>query len=150
MHSSIQDVDFAQVAPGGAAVSAGVDAVTFSVQAGFPSPAEDLGGKRIDLNDAFVRNQHATYLMRVSGASMRDAGIDDGDVILVDRSVKPSHRHIVVAIVDGEFTVKRLWKMGSNIKLKAENPTFPDIVPKDGQVIEIWGVVTTAVKQFSI
>ena len=77
---------------------------------------------------------------------MREAGIDDGDVVLVDRAIKPSHGHVVVAVVDGDFTVKRLWKRGSNVKLQAANPTFPDVVPRDGQTIEVWGVVTNAIK----
>jgi len=81
---------------------------------------------------------------------MREAGIDDGDVVLVDRAIKPAHRHVVVAVVDGDFTVKRLWKRGSSIKLKAENPTYPDIVPKDGQTVEIWGVVTNAIKSMRV
>ena len=79
---------------------------------------------------------------------MRDDGIFDGDVVLVDRAIKPRHNHIVVAVVDGDFTVKRLYQRLGRIKLKAANPTFPDIVPKDGQTIEVWGVVTSSIKQF--
>lgn len=117
-----------------------------SVQAGFPSPAEDHAGERIDLNKMLIKHPLATYLMRVSGASMREAGIEDGDVVLVDRSVKPRHGHVVVAVVDGEFTIKRLWKRGSNLKLQAANPTFPDILPREGQLVEVWGVVTNSIK----
>ena len=89
-----------------------------SVAAGFPSPAEDHAVKRIDLNDILIRHPQATFLMRISGTSMKDAGIDDGDVVLVDRAIKPCHGHVVVAVVDGEFTVKRLWKRGDRMKLQ--------------------------------
>ncbi|MFK4705880.1 DNA polymerase V [Roseateles asaccharophilus] len=131
-----------------AGLGLGIEDVTqFSVQAGFPSPAEDFAGRRIDLTDELVQNASSTFLMRVSGASMREGGIDDGDLIVVDRSLKASHGSVVVGVVDGEFTVKRLWKRGSNVKLQADNPTFPDIVPRDGQTIEIWGVVTSSIRR---
>lgn len=143
----------ASAEPIGVAVQAGVGGsetgatrVDTSVPAGFPSPAEDHAVKRIDLNEALIRHPQATFMMRVRGASMREAGIDDGDVILVDRAIKASHGHVVVAVVDGEFTVKRLWKRGDNVKLQAANPTYPDITPKDGQQIEVWGVVTNAIR----
>ena len=121
-----------------------------SVAAGFPSPAEDHAVKRIDLNDILIRHPQATFLMRVSGSSMKDAGIDDGDVVLVDRAIKPCHGHVVVAVVDGEFTVKRLWKRGDRMKLQAANPTYPDITPREGQQVEIWGVVTNAIKKMTV
>jgi DNA polymerase V len=120
------------------------------VQAGFPSPAEDHAIERVDLNKVLIKHPQATFLMRVRGASMREAGIDDGDVVLVDRAIKASHGHVVVAVVDGEFTVKRLSKRGSNVKLQAANPTYPDIVPRDGQTVEVWGVVTTAIKSMRV
>ncbi len=120
--------------------------VLSTVQCGFPSPAEDHALERVDLNKVLIKHPQATFLMRVRGASMREAGIDDGDVVLVDRAIKPSHGHVVVAVVDGDFTVKRLWKRGSNVKLQAANPTFPDVLPRDGQTIEVWGVVTNAIK----
>jgi DNA polymerase V len=120
------------------------------VQAGFPSPAEDHAIERVDLNKVLIKHPQATFLMRVRGASMREAGIDDGDVVLVDRAIKASHGHVVVAVVDGEFTVKRLSKRGSNLTLQAANPTYPDIVPRDGQTVEIWGVVTTAIKAMRV
>ncbi len=120
------------------------------IAAGFPSPAEDHAVKRIDLNEILIRHPQATFLMRVRGTSMKDAGIDDGDVVLIDRAIKPAHGHIVVAVVDGEFTVKRLWKRGDRVMLQAENPTYPDIVPKDGQQVEVWGVVTNAIKAMTV
>lgn len=117
-----------------------------SVPAGFPSPAEDTAGTRLDLNQVLIKHPQATFILGVSGPSMRDAGIDDGDVVLVDRAIKPAHGDVVVAIVENEFTVKKLWKRAGRIKLQAANPTYPDIEPREGQTIGVWGVVTTAIK----
>lgn len=118
------------------------------VRAGFPSPAEDFAVNRLDLTQILVSHPQATFLLRVAGPSMRDAGIDDGDLLVVDRAIKPQHGHVVVAVVDGEFTVKHLYQRSGRVKLKAANPTFPDIVPKDGQTVEVWGVVTSCIKRF--
>jgi DNA polymerase V len=120
------------------------------VCAGFPSPAEDLGAHRIDLTQVLVTHPQATYFLRASGHSMVEAGIFDNDIMVVDRAIKPRHDHVVVAIVDGDFTVKRLYQRAGRIKLRAANPTYPDIVPKEGQTIEIWGVVTSTIKQFQV
>jgi len=118
------------------------------VEAGFPSPAEDLGAKRVDLTQILIKHPQATYFLRASGHSMVEAGIWDGDILVVDRAIKPRNAHIVVATVDGDFTVKLLQQRAGRVKLKAANPTYPDITPKDGQTIEIWGVVTSTIKQF--
>lgn len=119
------------------------------VRAGFPSPAADLAAKRIDLNAELIKHPQATYLMRVSGMSMADEGIDDGDLIMIDRAIKPAHRHIVVAVIDGnDFTVKRLHNVGGTVRLRAGNTTYPDIVPKDGQTLTVWGVVIACIKRF--
>jgi DNA polymerase V len=120
------------------------------VRAGFPSPAEDLGASRIDLTQVLITHPQATYLLRSSGISMIEAGIFDGDILVVNRAIKPRHNHIVVAVVDGDFTVKYLYMRLGRIKLKAANPTFAEIVPKDGQTIEVWGVVTSCIKQFAV
>lgn len=119
-----------------------------TVCAGFPSPAEDLGAQRIDLTALLVTHAQATYFLKASGQSMVDAGIFDGDIMIVDRAIKPRHGHIVVAVVDGDFTVKRLYQRAGRVKLRAANVTFPEIVPKDGQTIEVWGVVTATIKRF--
>ena len=119
------------------------------VCAGFPSPAEDLGGLRIDLTQLLVKHSQATYFLRASGQSMVEAGIFDNDILVVDKAIKPRHGHIVVAVVDGDFVVKKLHQRAGQFKLKAANPTFADIVPKDGQEVVIWGVVTASIKQFS-
>ena len=118
------------------------------VHAGFPSPAEDYRVKRIDLNSILVTHPQATFLFRVAGESMREFGIFDGDTLVVNRAIKPCHGHIVVAVVDGEYAVKQLHLRGGRLKLKAGNPTYPDIIPIDGQTIEVWGVATSCIKQF--
>jgi len=117
-----------------------------SVSAGFPSPAEDHAVKRIDVLEHLVKHPQATYQLRVRGESMRDIGIFDNDVLLVDRAIAPRNGHVVVAVVDGEFVCKTLWQRAGRMKLKAANVTFADIVPKDGQEIEIWGVVVASIK----
>jgi DNA polymerase V len=118
------------------------------VQAGFPSPAEDLGESDIDLVKQLITHPQATYLLRARGTSMIEAGIFDNDILIVNKALKPRHQDVVVAVVDGEFTVKHLYQRAGQIKLKAANRTFPDITPKDGQTIEVWGVVTSTIKQF--
>lgn len=120
------------------------------VQAGFPSPAEDLGAQRIDLTQILITHPQATYFLRASGHSMVEAGIFDKDILVVDRAIKARHNHIVVAIVDGDFTVKQYFQRAGRIKLKAANPTFADIVPREGQILEVWGVVTNCIKQFPV
>lgn len=118
------------------------------VQAGFPSPAEDHMVQRVDLMTQLIRHPQATYLLRVRGESMRDAGIFDNDVVMVDRAIMPRSGQVVVAVVDGEFVCKTLYQRAGRIKLRAANVTFPDITPKDGQTLEVWGVVIAAIKQF--
>ena len=119
------------------------------VCAGFPSPAEDLGAQRIDLTQVLITHPQATFMLRAQGHSMVEAGIFDGDILVVNRAISPRHRHIVVAVVDGDFTVKRLYQLNGRIKLQAANPKFPDIAPRDGQLLEVWGVVTASIKQFA-
>ena len=118
------------------------------VQAGVPSPADDLGESDIDLVRPLITHPQATYLLRARGTSMIEAGIFDNDILIVNKALKPRHQDVVVAVVDGEFTVKYLYQRAGQIKLKAANRTFPDITPKDGQTIEVWGVVTSTIKQF--
>lgn len=120
------------------------------VEAGFPSPAEDLGAQRISLSQLLITHEQATYFLRASGHSMTEIGIFDHDILVVNRAIKPRNNHIVVAIVDGDFTVKQLSMKNGRVKLKAANPTYPDITPQDGQTIEVWGVVTATIKQFSV
>lgn len=119
-----------------------------SVRAGFPSPAEDFGGQRVDIASLVAAHPQATFLLRVAGDSMRDEHIFDRDVVVVSRALPKRHGQIVVATVDGEFTVKKLYKVAGYMKLQAGNPTYPDIVPKEGETIEVWGVVTHAIRTF--
>lgn len=120
------------------------------VHAGFPSPAEDIGAKRIDLTAQLVRHPQATFTARANGNSMVEAGIHDGDVLLIDRAIVPRNGHIVVAVVDGEFVVKVLQMRAGRVKLKSANPCYPDIVPKEGQSVEVWGVVTYSITQHRV
>ena len=121
--------------------------VSASVEAGFPSPADDHLERGIDLNEELIRNPAATFLVRVKGESMRDAGIHTGDTLIVDKSVIPADRQIVVAMIDGEFTVKRFRKHGGKIILEAENPSFQPIEIGENQEVTIWGAVTYIIHQ---
>ena len=114
----------------------------WAVPAGFPSPAADHTRKRVDLNEHLIRNKEATFLFRVKGDSMIGAGIFEGDTLLVDRSIEAKHNHIVLAVLNNEFTVKRLYRRGGSIKLLAENPIYPPRVIKGEEELTIWGVVT--------
>ncbi len=121
--------------------------VSASVEAGFPSPADDHLERGIDLNEELVRNPAATFYVRVKGESMRDAGIHPGDLLMIDRSVTPVDRQIVVAMIDGEFTVKRFRKRNGKITLEAENPAFQPIEVGEDQELTIWGAVTYIIHQ---
>ncbi|TXT41390.1 MAG: hypothetical protein FD135_263 [Comamonadaceae bacterium] len=125
-----------------------VSLVPCRVAAGFPSPAEDQAVQRIDLMAQLIKHPQATFLLRVRGESMKDVGIFDNDVVLVDRAITPRSGHVVIATVDGEFVCKTLWQRAGRMKLKAANVAFPDINPTDGQTVEVWGVVVAAIKQF--
>lgn len=119
-----------------------LDVCAWPVAAGFPSPAADHTRKQIDLNEHLIRNKEATFIFRVKGESMTGIGIYEGDELIVDRSIEPKHGNIVLAVLNNEFTVKRLHRRGGVVKLIAENPIFPPIVVKDGEELTIWGVVT--------
>lgn len=119
-----------------------------SVQAGFPSPADDFLERKLDLNQHLVKHPAATFFLRVQGDSMRDDGILSDDILIVDRSIKPSHGKIVVAVLNGEFTVKRLWQKNGIIQLIAANPDYPAIEIEEGSELVIWGVVVSAIHQF--
>lgn len=118
------------------------------VPAGFPSPADDYLEAVLDLNALLITDPPATFMVRVAGDSMVGAGIGSGDILVVDRSLTPVHGDVVLAIVDGDFTVKRLHKRGSRVALIPENPAYAAIELHDGQELQIWGVVTGCVKQF--
>lgn len=112
-----------------------------SVQAGFPSPAEDYAAEILDLNDYLVKDSACTFFVRVRGDSMVDAGIYPGDILVVDRSVEARHDDVVVAFINQHFTVKRLYRQAGVIRLMAENPAFPPLEIRNGDELIIWGVV---------
>ena len=118
-----------------------------TVSAGFPSPADDYSEARLDLNKAFIGNESATFYARVKGDSMTLAGITDGDLLIIDRSKTPQNGSIVVCLLDGEFTVKRLEKHGEMYFLKPENPDYSPIPLTHKNDITIWGVVTYTIKK---
>ena len=95
----------------------------------------------LDLNEHLIQHPAATFYLRVSGSSMIGAGINDGDLLIVDRSLAAAHNHIVVAIVNSEFTVKRLYSKNGKHALLAENPEHPPIHLTDSDSVEVWGVV---------
>lgn len=129
-------------------VSVPVVWVDGTVRAGFPSPADDFVVKRLDLNDLLITHAAATFFWRARGLSMQAAGIGDGDLLLVNRALKPRHGDIVIAEIDNDYTVKTLYQRAGRVRLQAADPTFPDIVPKDGQTLTLVGVVTAVIKQF--
>ena len=114
----------------------------WKVPAGFASPAGDHTRKRIDLNEHLIRNGDATHVFRVKGDSMIEAGIFEGDALLIDRAIEPRHGNIVLAVLNSEFTVKRLYRRGGVIKLVPENKRYPTIVVKPEEEFSVWGVVT--------
>ncbi len=112
------------------------------IQAGFPSPAEDYEEERIDLADILITNKASTYCVRVKGNSMVDANIFNDDVLVVDKSLEASHGKIVIAVVDGEFTVKTLYRKDGLVKLIPANSEYPEIILTSEQELNIWGVVS--------
>ena len=111
------------------------------VPAGFPSPAQDYIEENLDLNEYLISHPSATYFVKVEGYSMVDAGIYPGDILIVDRAVEPAHKKIVIAIVDGELTVKRLYKKGGKWFLTPENPEFESLEITRDINFHVWGVV---------
>jgi len=112
------------------------------VSAGFPSPADDYIETYLDLNTHLVKHPAATFFLTASGDSMINAGISSGDILVVDRSLDAVHGKIIIAAVDGELTVKRLYKQNGKIQLIPENPKYLPIEVGEGQDLVIWGVVT--------
>jgi DNA polymerase V len=116
-----------------------------AISAGFPSPAEDFIDKKLDLNEYLIRNQPATFLVKVNGNSMENAGILDGDILVVDRSLEPSDGKIVIGVIDGEFTVKRILNKSGKFFLQPENDNFKPMEITPEMDFRIWGVVTFAI-----
>ena len=117
------------------------------ISAGFPSPADDFKEIRISLDKELVKNQESTFYARVSGDSMLGAGIDDGDLLVIDKSLSPGNGKIAVCFIDGEFTVKRIKKVGDRLYLMPENKKYKRIEIKEENELIIWGVVEYVIKK---
>lgn len=113
--------------------------------AGFPSPADDYLEGKLDITKHLVKHPAATFYVRVSGDSMIGAGIHSGDLLVVDRSLEPKNGNVIVAALDGDLTVKRLYQKNGLIRLLPENQEYQPIEIQDGQSFEIWGVVTSVI-----
>ena len=122
--------------------------LTDSVSAGFPSPADDYTEENIDLNDYLISNPFSTFFLRVKGDSMINAGIKDKDLIIVDKSLRAKPGNIIIAMIDGEFTIKRLSMKNNELYLKAENHNYPDFRFKNHIDVQIWGVVIYSIHSY--
>ena len=117
------------------------------VAAGFPSPADDYVEVGIDLNEQLIRHPTSTFFLRVSGESMLGAGIHHGDLLVVDRSLDPRPGRVVVAVLDGEFTLKRLVQHQGRLRLEAANPAYPPLELHRCGDVQIWGVAIHVIHQ---
>lgn len=118
-----------------------------TVQAGFPSPSDDYIECKLDLNTHLIQHPAATFFVKAAGDSMKNAGIHSGDMLIVDRSIEATHGKIVIAAVNGELTVKRLFRQQGKLKLLAENSAYKAINITDEEDLVIWGVVTYIIHQ---
>lgn len=119
-----------------------------NISAGFPSPADDYIDQILDLNELMIKNLSATFLIRVSGDSMINAGIFNGDILVVDRSIEPMNNKIIIGVIDGEFVVKRIVKKSGKLFLQPENDKFKPIEITPDSDFKVWGVVTFAIHKF--
>jgi DNA polymerase V len=119
------------------------------ISAGFPSPANDYIESTIDLNKELIRNPSATFFGRVKGLSMKDAGIDDDDILIVDKSVRPANGMIAVCFIDGEFTLKQILLGDGCITLMPANKDYKPVTVTSGNDFLIWGIVTYVIKKMS-
>ncbi|NTV29572.1 MAG: translesion error-prone DNA polymerase V autoproteolytic subunit [Candidatus Omnitrophica bacterium] len=118
------------------------------IHAGFPSPADDFIDRPLDLNEHLIHHPAATFFVKVQGDSMVDAGIHPGALLVVDRSLQARSGNIVLAVLNGEFTVKRLQKENGNVVLYPENPRYQPVTVTSGMDFEVWGVVVHVVRTF--
>lgn len=117
------------------------------ISAGFPSPADEFKEIRISLDKELVKNTESTFYAKVSGDSMIEAGLDDGDLLIIDKSLDPESGKIAVCFLDGEFTVKRITKREGKLYLKPENKNYEEIEINDGNELKIWGIATFVIKK---
>jgi DNA polymerase V len=134
----------------GKKTAAGGTAPRSSVAISFGSPAGESGIGRLDLNDILIRHPQASFLMRIAGHSMRGAGIDDGDLALVDRAIDAAHGHIVIAVVSDEFVCRRLHRLNGELRLQSADPECADLVANEGEEFQVWGVVTNVIKSLPV
>lgn len=121
--------------------------VDTGISAGFPSPVDDFSESRISLDDELVKNKDTTFYAKVKGQSMIGAGLDDNDLLVIDRSLAPTNNKIAVCFLDGEFTVKRLRVEKNEVWLQPENPNYPIInITKENDFM-VWGIVTNVIKK---
>jgi DNA polymerase V len=121
-----------------------------SVAIGFGSPAGETGVTRLDLNDILVRNPQASFLMRIAGQAMGEAGIDSGDLVLIDRAITPAHGHVVITVIGDDFVCRRLYRQGDDLRLQATQAGCADILPCEGDAFQVWGVVTQVIKTMPV
>ena len=117
------------------------------ISAGFPSPADDFKEQRLSLDKELIQNKEATFFARVSGQSMIDAGLDDNDLLVIDRSLEPKNGKIAICFLDGEFTVKRLRVENNTVWLQPENKNYRPIKITEENDFVIWGIVTNVIKK---
>lgn len=116
-----------------------------AVECGFPSPAQDYEHNPLDIEDLLIRDKVSTFFLRVSGFSMLDAGITDGDVVVVDRGIEPAHGDVVLAVIDGGFFIKRLVSTKTKKALSPANPAYEDLLITEETDVIIWGVITRCI-----
>jgi DNA polymerase V len=127
------------------AMSAPLPFVLAPIHAGFPSPADEYAEQVLDLSELVIQHKEATFFASVKGNSMHDAGIYEGDILVIDRAVPAAHGSIVVAMLQGEFTIKRLSMQGGDVYLLPANPAFQPIKVTEQMEFQVWGVVTYCV-----
>lgn len=120
--------------------------ISGGIKAGFPSPAADFDESKISLDNVLVKNREATFYAKASGTSMIGAGIDDGDIMVIDRSLEPQNYKIAICLIDGEFTVKRIKIEKDAVYLMPENKNYQPIKVTDENELVIWGIVTYVIK----
>ena len=142
-----KDIEISQVKPVEDEQMSGLQFFETRVQAGFPSPAQGEYADSIDLNRALITNPAATFCARVIGNSMVDAGINEGDLLIIDRSITPHDGNIAVCFIDGDFTVKRLSVREDGVFLTPANASFPEIQVTEDSSFQVWGVVSHIIKR---
>ena len=120
--------------------------ISGGIKAGFPSPAADFDESKISLDNVLVKNREATFYAKASGTSMIGAGIDDGDILVIDKSLEPQNNKIAVCFIDGEFTIKRIKIEKDCVYLMPENKNYQPIKVTDENELVIWGIITYVIK----